>query len=257
MELIDQLLAATAIFQPSENRPWVTLSYAQSLDGSIAVNQEEPLSLSGSESLQMTHQLRAAHDAILVGIGTVLADDPRLTVRLVEGANPQAVVLDSRLRTPPEANLFQRENAHIQGSPWIATTETVDPAREKALVKAGARLLKIPVDGEGRIDLSELLACLASLGISTLMVEGGARVIESFLKARLVDFLVLTIAPIMVGGLKAIKHPLSIPKIPQEFQNGRSTPLDFPGRAFPRLENPRYQQLGEDLIVWGRVTTRE
>jgi GTP cyclohydrolase II len=253
MEIIDQLRAAAATYQPSENRPWITLSYAQSLDGSIAVNREAPLALSGSESLHLTHQLRAEHDAILVGIGTVLADDPSLTVRLVEGANPQAVVLDSRLRTPLEANLFQGENTRIKGSPWIATTKTADPAREMALVKAGARLLKIPVDGEGRIDLRELLACLTRLGISTLMVEGGASVIESFLKARLVDFLVLTIAPLMVGGLKAIKRPLSVHTTPPELQNGPSTSLAFPGGTFPRLENPHYRQLGDDLVVWGRL----
>jgi GTP cyclohydrolase II len=257
MDLIDQLRAGAVTFQPSENRPWVTLSYAQSLDGSIAVNRGAPLALSGPESMHLTHQLRAAHDAILVGIGTVLADDPRLTVRLVEGANPQAVVLDSWLRTPPRANLFQRENTRIMGRPWIATTETADPARERALVKAGARLLKIPLDEEGRIDLGELLGCLAGLGISTLMVEGGAGVIESFLKARLVDFLVLTIAPIMVGGLNAIKNPLSIPTNPPELQNGPSTFLAFPERSFPRLENPLYQQLGDDLVVWGRLITRK
>jgi 3,4-dihydroxy 2-butanone 4-phosphate synthase/GTP cyclohydrolase II len=88
-------------------RPFVTLAYAQSLDGSLAARRGEPLSLSGLESQKLTHRLRASHSAILVGISTLLADDPQLNVRLVEGENPQPVVLDSRLRTRFKARVFQ------------------------------------------------------------------------------------------------------------------------------------------------------
>ncbi|HEX9595492.1 MAG TPA: RibD family protein, partial [Anaerolineales bacterium] len=97
---LDEWLAASLNQAGDLDRPTVTLSYAQSLDGSIALHRGEPLTLSGPESMAMTHRLRAAHDAILVGIGTVISDDPQLNVRLVEGRNPQVVVLDSRLRLP-------------------------------------------------------------------------------------------------------------------------------------------------------------
>jgi 3,4-dihydroxy 2-butanone 4-phosphate synthase/GTP cyclohydrolase II len=112
--------------------PRVTLTYAQSLDGCIAARRGEPYLLSGPESKRMTHQLRAAHSAILVGIGTVLADNPRLTARVAGGENPQPVVLDSRLRLPLDARLLQT------GSPWIATTYSADPQRCALLAQAGA-----------------------------------------------------------------------------------------------------------------------
>ncbi len=105
----------------SRERPYVTLSYAQSLDGSITARRGEPLAISGPESLEMTHRLRAEHDAILVGIGTLLADDPRLSVRLVAGADPQPIIVDSRLRFPLNARIL------LDGrSPWIATTEEAE-----------------------------------------------------------------------------------------------------------------------------------
>src|SRR4051794_24685033 len=94
---------------PAIDRPIVTLAYAQSLDGSIATAARRPLALSSQPALKLTHQLRAEHDAILVGIGTVLADDPLLTVRLVNGPNPVPVVLDSRLRLPSTARLLGHE----------------------------------------------------------------------------------------------------------------------------------------------------
>ena len=104
MEQIEVLLRGASDYHQSVGRPFVTLSYAQSLDGCIAAKRGQPLALSGPQSLTLTHQLRSAHDAIMVGIGTLLADNPRLTVRLVEGRDPQPVVLDSRLRFPSEAN---------------------------------------------------------------------------------------------------------------------------------------------------------
>jgi 3,4-dihydroxy 2-butanone 4-phosphate synthase/GTP cyclohydrolase II len=208
------------------DRPFVTLSYAQSVDGSIAAKAGEPLALSGPESLALTQELRAAHEAILVGIGTVLADDPRLTVRLLEARDPQPVVLDSRLRFPLTARMLERSR------PWIATTEDADPERQARLERAGARVLRLPAAARGRISLEHLLRELGDLGIGSLMVEGGARVITSFLAERRVDHLVLTVAPTLVGGLPAVGA----------FQDGERPLL-------PRLRNPRYQRLGDDLIV--------
>lgn len=216
-------IAATA------GRPFVTLSYAQSLDGSITARRGEPLAISGPESMEMTHGLRAEHDAILVGIGTVLADDPRLSVRLVEGSNPQPVIVDSHLRCPLDAKLFKNEKA-----PWIATTEDADRRRQAALESAGARVLRVPAEGNGHVDIRRLLSLLAQLGVQSLMVEGGAAIISSFLAARLVDRLIVTIAPMLVGGLNA-------------FELSR----ELNGVTLPQLAHTRYQMLGKDIILLG------
>jgi GTP cyclohydrolase II len=211
-------------------RPFVTLSYAQSLDGSIAARPGQPLTLSGQRSLVLTHRLRATHDAILVGIGTVLADNPQLTVRLVEGQLPQPVVADSRLRFPLAANLLCKHPL----PPLIAASEVADQERQQALEAAGARVLRLPTDAAGRVSLPALLERLGELNIDSLMVEGGARIITSFLSERLVDHLVLTVAPKLIGGMRGIRR------------------LARPGFVcFPHLRHLCHQWLEDDLILWG------
>jgi 3,4-dihydroxy 2-butanone 4-phosphate synthase/GTP cyclohydrolase II len=211
---------------PPAGRPVVTLSYAQSLDGSIAAAGGAALRLSGAPALELTHQLRSRHDAILVGIGTVLVDDPRLTVRLVPGASPQPIVLDSRLRFPLRAQLLQAG----QRRPWIATTAGRDNQAAAGLVAAGAEIIVVPATACGRVDLPSLLATLAERGVRRLMVEGGASVITSFLDEHLVDHLVVTVTPRFVGGMRSI------------------TTLTLPA---PALRNVRYEQVGDDLVVSG------
>lgn len=226
---IDALLAGAQEHCRRAGRPLVTLSYAQSLDGSLAAAPGRPLALSGPASLTLTHRLRAAHAAILVGIGTVLADDPRLTVRLADGGQPQPVVLDSRLRTPLRARLLSGQRA-----PWIATLEDAPGDRQAALRSAGARLLTFSHGLDGRVPLPDLLARLASEGIYSLMVEGGAQTLTAFLSQGLADQVVITIAPLFVGGLPALT----------------------PGSAFkqfPHLEQAGCERLDEDFIVWGKL----
>jgi 3,4-dihydroxy 2-butanone 4-phosphate synthase/GTP cyclohydrolase II len=225
----DSILSTIQQGQTQGWRPFVTLAYAQSLDGSLAARRGEPLAISGPASQRLTHQLRASHSAILVGIGTVLADDPQLNVRLVSGKNPQPVILDSHLRTPVSARMFQMQ------TPWIAATHPVNPGRAAVLEGRGARLLVYPSGQDGRVSLFPLLQHLSELGIQYLMVEGGAGVITSFLRERLVDLLVLTIAPILVGGQPAVEEP-------QRGETGN----------FPGLITGGYARLGEDLVVWGR-----
>ena len=231
---IDELLANARAHREKTGRPLVTLSYAQSLDGSIAARRGTPFKLSGPESMEMTHRLRAAHDAILVGIGTVLADDPRLDVRLSlpEPAsgyyNPQPVVLDSSLRMPLDRRLLRGSRR-----PWIATLPEADAQKQVKLEQHGARILHLPPGEDGRVSLTALLGCLGELEISSLMVEGGASVIASFLAQGLVDRLVLTIAPVLVGGL--------------HIQAGRESILSS-------LVDSGYERLGDDLVVWGEVT---
>ena len=96
-------------FAEEQGVPYVTLTYAQSLDGSIAATPGRPLSISGPVSMTLTHALRAAHDAILVGIGTILADNPQLTVRYLKGKDPQPVIVDSRLRCPLDARVLRHD----------------------------------------------------------------------------------------------------------------------------------------------------
>ncbi|MBK8988527.1 MAG: GTP cyclohydrolase II [Chloroflexi bacterium] len=210
-------------------RPFITLSYAQSLDGSITAYRGQPLALSGPQSMAFCHHLRAQHDAILVGINTILADDPHLTVRLVPGKNPQPIVLDSHLRFPLTANLLCH---HPDCPPWIATTAQAHPTRRQALEAAGAQLFTLPSDPLGRVDLPVLLAQLAERGVQTLMVEGGARVITSFLDLHLADRVAVTIAPLLVGGLHAVENVV--------WHNGRSS---------PHLRHPHYQTLGQDIVL--------
>jgi 3,4-dihydroxy 2-butanone 4-phosphate synthase/GTP cyclohydrolase II len=227
MDPIEALRLAASPASPV--RPWVTLSYAQSLDGSLAAWGGAPLALSGPDSLRLTHRLRAAHAAILVGGGTVLADNPRLNVRLVDGPDPQPVVLDTHLRIPTDAKVL-----HGKRPAWIACAAGVDPARRLALEAAGAQVLPLPRAESGGVSLPALLEELGRRGVASLMVEGGARVIAGFLAARLADYAVITIAPVFVAGLPAIAAGA------------------LPG-GMPRLAAPQSQVYGEDLVVWGKV----
>jgi riboflavin-specific deaminase-like protein len=211
----------------SVDRPFVTLSYAQSLDGSIAPRPDEPLALSGLESLQLTHQLRSIHDGILVGIGTVLSDDPQLTVRHWIGQNPQPIVLDSHLRIPAKARLCSLPDKRC----WVLTTgDSEDTSIE------GLEITALEGNADGRVCLQRALKLLWSKGIKSLMVEGGASVISAFLKAQLVDAIVLTITPRLVGGYKAVSD------------------LECVSRCvLPQIKPFFSQHLGDDLIVWGNL----
>jgi riboflavin-specific deaminase-like protein len=212
-------------------RPLVTVSYAQSLDGSIAAPGGGTLRLSGPQSMRMTHVLRSLHDSIMVGIGTVLADDPQLTVREVEGENPRPFVVDTHLRTPVSARVLSSGKP-----PVIAAAESADASAQVALEKAGAEVVRVPTSPDGWLQLTSLLSRLESFGVTRLMVEGGARLVTSFLNARLVDRVVITVSPCLVGGLKAVG-------IIDLAQFGH----------YPRLVQPHSACFGEDIVIWGDV----
>jgi riboflavin-specific deaminase-like protein len=173
----------------------------------------------------MTHQLRAAHDAIVVGIGTVSSDDPQLNVRLVEGKDPQPVVLDSHLAFPERARLLENPIP-----PWIAAVNPVNPDKEAYLTGRGARVLHLPPDPNGRVEITALLDRLADLNIKSILVEGGSSIIASFFQCQLVNRVVVTISPVFVGGLKVVEGLLS---------------------PMPRLNEFHSIHLGDDVIVWG------
>jgi 5-amino-6-(5-phosphoribosylamino)uracil reductase/diaminohydroxyphosphoribosylaminopyrimidine deaminase/5-amino-6-(5-phosphoribosylamino)uracil reductase len=181
--------------------PHVTLHYAQTLDGRIATRTGHSQWISGEESLRLAHRLRAEHDAVLVGVGTVLADDPRLTVRLVPGTSPLRVIADSTLRLPLTANVLTDSAAPTV----VATTERAPADRRQAIRDLGAEVLVTDAGEDGRLDLVALLCCLGRRDIRSVLIEGGAGLITAAFRARLVDRLVVCIAPRLVGaGVSAV-----------------------------------------------------
>lgn len=226
LELIFNRLSGTPI---PANRPRITLAYAQSLDASIGTSEREPLALSGDASLRMTHRLRSSHDAILVGIGTVLADNPRLTARYGFQPNPTPVVLDSFLRTPPGAALL---GGPVR--PLVVTSPEHAAAGAERFPEGQAELLGIPLSSPGQIDLGSLLSTLRSeFDMQSVMVEGGARIAASFLRSRLVDFFVLTIAPVFANGLAAIQRGAFAANV--------------------SVSEPQWAILGNDAVLSGRL----
>jgi riboflavin-specific deaminase-like protein len=222
--LYDHILAARL---PSD-RPFITLTYAQSLDGSIAAAPDQQINISAPLSLKMTHQLRSLHDGILIGVGTVLADDPQLTVRKVQGKNPRPIILDSQLRTPLEAQVLQSET-----TPLIFHGSQAPAERIEQFGGIGTELCLCPQEPGGWLDGTFVLRELRRRGIERLMVEGGAKVIDYLLQAGSADLLVLTIAPQLIGGLKPVA-PAS-------------------AEDLPKLRRIQWQRLGDDMILWGEL----
>jgi 3,4-dihydroxy 2-butanone 4-phosphate synthase/GTP cyclohydrolase II len=231
--VLGDLRAAEARRRPA-GRPFVTLAWAQSVDGSIALEAGKRLALSGPEALGLTHALRASHDTILVGIGTLLADDPELSVRHWNGKSPGPVVLDTRLRTPLNARILNggRQSRTIR----IACTAAADEEPRARLTARGAEILRLPAWTNGWVDLEALLGALAAAGVSRVMVEGGAKVLTSFLRAELGDFAVITIAPRLLGGLGAIG----------QLERAR----------LPRLVEAASHRLAEDVVLSGPLDWR-
>jgi riboflavin-specific deaminase-like protein len=181
-------------------RPFVTAAFAISRDGCLTRTRGESTLISGPESQRVTHQLRAVHDALVVGVGTVLADDPALTTRLVEGPSPLRIVLDSQLRVPASARLL-RSTARAA---WLVTSAPMSGERARLLCEAGADLMQVPPAPEG-VSIPALLSLLASAGVGSLMLEGGAAVLESFFRARAIDYIALTISPHRLANPCAVR----------------------------------------------------
>jgi GTP cyclohydrolase II len=187
--------------RPRARRPAVVLKYAQTLDGRIATASGDARWISGEQERTVSHALRAASDAVMVGVGTVLADDPQLTVRMVPGASPTRVVLDSTLRLPDDARVLDDDAPTV-----ILTTARAEPAKRAALQARGV-IVHVIAERDGRVDLDEALACLRQLGLQLVLVEGGAGVITALLRARAVDRLIAAIAPLVIGtGTSAVEH---------------------------------------------------
>ncbi len=226
------------ITRVGRGRPFVTVKIAQSLDGRIADSKGHSRWISGPAARRWARQLRSEQDAVLIGVKTLLADNPRLTVRSKSvgsrqkavGREPLKIVLDSSLRTPPGARLFSGG-----GRVLIATTRRAPWARENRLRGAGAEVIRLPARN-GRVHFPAALKELARRGISRLLVEGGGEIIASALQAQAVDRVVWIIAPKLFGGgcVPAVGGP-----------GIRSL-----GRAV-RLKNVQTRRLGEDWVMTG------
>ena len=185
-------------------RPWVTLKAAASLDGKMGLASETLESetrtslrgITGECALDWTHLMRAAHDAILVGVGTVLADDPELTIRRACGKSPLRIILDTRLSLPSSARVLKGGALVLtcggDACDWYAD-------KKRALEDTGAEVYTLPPDKSGRVDLRAALSAIAERGVRSLMVEGGPTVLSAFMEAELCDSLALFTAPSVMG----------------------------------------------------------
>ena len=180
-------------------RPLVTLKFATSLDGRIATASGESQWISGPPARERAHALRASHDAIMVGTGTAVVDDPQLTCRLpgLDHRSPVRVVIDRHLRIPPTARLIA--DAHRVPT-WVLTLQSADPDRRAAFLASRVTLIDVDHDSAGQVDLAAALGVLGERGITRLLVEGGAGLAAAFFRARLVDRLVWVHAPLAIGG---------------------------------------------------------
>jgi GTP cyclohydrolase II len=193
--------------QPRVDRPNVVVKYAQTMDGRIATWTGDAKWISGEPERRVAHAMRAGCDAVLVGARTMLHDDPQLTVRMVAGASPLRVVLDSRLRTPLTAKVLSDDAATL-----LVCRPDADPARRRELASTGVMVREVAAGPEG-LRIGEVLQLLRSLGVASLLVEGGGRVITSMLRVGAVDRVVVSVSPTIIGaGVDAV-GPLGISRV--------------------------------------------
>lgn len=219
-------------------RPLVTLHFAQSLDGRISLGRRsERTILSSEQGTRCAHQARGTHDAVLVGIETLLHDDPLLTARGPAGGQPLRVVLDSQLRLPLSARLL----ASSPGAGQVVVLGVAERARaerRQALENAGASVVLLPADEQGRVALPQALVALAERGVRRLLVEGGGQVLTSFLRSRLADRAEVEIAPLWLGGAATpALADLGITQLSQAM----------------RLEHTSLERVGQSWLVRGDI----
>ncbi len=182
--------------------PFVHLKIAQSLDGRIATTVGNSQWITNQNALERVHKLRSEYDAVLVGINTVIKDDPALTVRKVRGRNPYRIVLDDQLNIPDTAKLI---SDGLQNKTLILTVQPIDHPRARELSHKGVQVVSIVPDDEGRIDLTAALKHLADLRIESILVEGGGTVFTSFIRQKLFDKISFFIAPMIIGsGIESV-----------------------------------------------------
>ena len=224
----------------TRSTPFVTLKIAQSLDGRVATRTGKSRWITGPEARECGHQLRDISDAIIVGVGTVLSDDPKLTCRIPGGRDPIRIVVDSEARTPPSAAVI-RVAKRSTAPTVIAIGPNANTRRCTTLERAGAELLLCKAR-QGRIDLDDLLAKLGERGLLSVLVEGGPTLSGSFVDAGLIDKICTFIAPTLIGGAQALGSVLGL---------GAAEPA----RAM-HLGEIEVAQVGADLLIMAYPSTR-
>ena len=219
------------VFVHKYNRPFITLKAAMSLDGKMNLANNSSKWITGIESRTQAHKLRSQNDAVLVGVNTILHDDPQLTVRHVEGIDPLRVILDSQLRTPINAKAIANDNKCL-----ILTSETADEKKFIALQNAGARVARIKTVNN-HIDIKSALDYLVTQNILTLMIEGGPEVLSSFLREKFADYVNLFIAPKIFGEGRGFDLNLNFDSVSEAFD------VDIPKSKIKRL--------GDDIFIEG------
>jgi diaminohydroxyphosphoribosylaminopyrimidine deaminase/5-amino-6-(5-phosphoribosylamino)uracil reductase len=215
--------------------PFVVLKMAATLDGRIATRTGDARWVTGPEARGRVHALRHALDAVMVGVGTVLADDPELTTRLADGPGVDAtrIILDTRLRMPDTARMLQQASA---AATWVVCGPGAAPDIRKRLVDQGALILEADIV-DGRIDLAALMRVLGARGLTSVLIEGGAQLAAAALKAGIVDKALFFYAPKILGGDDGV--PMCSGPGPEKMR--QSLPLH-------RME---VERVGADVLVSG------
>jgi diaminohydroxyphosphoribosylaminopyrimidine deaminase / 5-amino-6-(5-phosphoribosylamino)uracil reductase len=228
-----QLIKSWSKFITS-GQSYLTLKLAISLDGRIATRSGASKWITSPESRLRVQTLRGHHDAVMVGVNTVLADNPRLTVREVPGRSPVRVIVDSKLRIPTTAQVVQ---SATQTPTCVVTTHAAPKPQEDALHALGVRVIRVPPTAEGRCDPTVMLRELAAREVVSVMCEGGSELAGSLLASALADELHVFVAPILLGP------------------RGRPGAVDWAGPEnpsdAPRIDPPRWELCGGDAYVWG------
>jgi len=212
--------------------PFVTAKFAASLDGRIATAGGESRWITSEEARALAHRLRHTHDAILVGINTVIADDPELTTRLEGGRSPLRVIVDSTLRIPARARVLHAG----RGGALVATTNRADPGDVERLRESGIQVEVID-QGPGGVDVRALMALLGSRDVLSVLIEGGAGVLGAAFDAGIVDKVVAVLVPRIIGGVDA---PSAV--------GGHGVPSLAASRLLDRVS---VETVGPDLVVTG------
>lgn len=216
------------LHQVTTKRPFVTLKAAVSLDGRLAVSSGESKWITGEASRKHAHGLRASHHAIAVGIGTVLQDDPALTVRLVDGVDPLPIVFDSRLRIMGRG---VKAGLRRKGT-WVLHTQSATPRRVEAALAAGLVPIRVRATAAGTVSVSDALRVLGKREVRSLMVEGGGRLLGSFIAADRFQQLVLYRAPLVLGSGISLAEGFAASSV----------------KRAPRLETIVRKRLGDDEL---------
>ena len=227
--LEDLVARKNAFLSQQPEVPFVTLSFAQSLDGVLSQQRQQATKLSDWQADVMTHRIRSVHDGIIIGVNTLIVDNPQLSVRHVEGPSPRPVIIDPKLQSPLNSRLLQPSQSP---KPLLIVDQSLSQVK-RDLFRDKAEVLTFDYDHPQV--LSSILKAMVGLGLRSMMVEGGGRTIYHFLRSGLVHYFVMTLSPRILGSRNSVRYS------------------DFEQNLNRMLQAPQYQQLGRDMIVYGHL----